>query len=148
MRTSETLLMSFRTVPLAAILLASPVMAFGQCTGHASVNDYDRREFLSAAYGKRSEIAVQLLAADGCTQPMLDALQRAGGVVRFADRKVGYALVLIPKNKVLDILGIPGAAYASASSQYYPIYFSDPQLAGPPPSKTAPVPPIAIPFHG
>jgi hypothetical protein len=134
---------------LTLFLLGLGSSAFGQCTGHAVLNDYERGAFLNAAYGERAVLAVELLAAEGCTQAMLDSLHGIGVTVRFADEKTGYALVMMPKSKVLDALDLPGISYVSVAiaDPTYSNFYQKPSPFVPPSERKAmPVPPITIPF--
>lgn len=123
--------------------------AFGQCAGHAVLNDYERGAFLAAAYGERKVIAVHLLAAQGCNHTLIDTLTNIRADVRFADEKVGYLLVMFPREKVLGVADLPGVAYASvaiADADYSNLYQKDPSFIPQAERKVAAFPPIAIPF--
>ncbi len=135
-------------VTLAAVILCGwNVSTFAQCSGHVVLNDYERSSFLSAAYGKRAEIAVQILAADGCSGVMLGSLRGLGAHVRFFDAKVGYALAMLPREKVLEVLDLSGvsSALAAASDGDYSLDYQTP-TSGVPPTETKTVPPIAVPL--
>lgn len=134
---------------LGMFLLVPGSPASDPCTVRAALNDYERSSFVSAAYGKRAEIAVQLLAVDGCSRAMLGSLRDLAARVRFADEKVGYALILVRRDKVLDVLDLPGVSSASAAAidrDYSNPYQTPASVPSPVEPKTAPVPPVAIPF--
>jgi len=120
-----------------------PVTA--QCTGHASLNDFERSAFVSVANGKRPEVFAEFLSAEGCGPAMVHSLQALGAQVRFADQRVGYALVVLSKDKILDALDLSGIAYAFTSQNPYYIY-RDSSYVPPSERKPAPVPAIVIPF--
>lgn len=131
----------------ASCFLAFGPSVFGQCTGRAVLNGFERSAFISAAYGERTELVVQLLARPGCSGVMLKSLQDLGATVRFADEKVGYALILLPKTRVLDVLDVLGVDYAQTPTKPWEYRYS-PESAYVPPSdrKPAPVPPITLPL--
>lgn len=133
---------------LVAFILVASISAWGakSCTSRAALDDYERANFIEARYGVLPTVAVQLLASPVCNDSMLKQLHDLRATVRFNDAKVGYALVMIKRERVLDILDMTGVDAVSASYAYYPYAFSDPTLAGGPPTKTAPVPPIKIPY--
>src|SRR6266404_1516406 len=90
---------------LAVFCEASPfVAALHQCTGRAAMNDYEASGFVSLAYGGNATVGAQFLAAPGCTPVMFRSLRELGATLQFVDERVGYALVILPKEKVLDAL--------------------------------------------
>lgn len=129
------------------LLLLGP-SGFGQCANHAVLSDDERSTFISAAYGTRPEIAVHFLAAKDCSANVLHSLRDLGAYVRFADERVGYALAIMPKEKILDALDLPGIDFASAAifgiDDVY--YYKDSSLVSPLERKITPVPPIMIPY--
>jgi hypothetical protein len=129
----------------AVIIYSDGNRAFAQCNGYVALNDYERGAFLSAANGNRAEVSAQFLAADGCGQSMVDSLRSMGASVRFADERVGYALVMLPKGKLLDTLDLPGIAYAFVSTNRF-YYFKDPLSIPPSERIVAPVPPVKISY--
>jgi len=62
---------------LAGVVLTSVATApaFGQQPGYAALNDYGRNAFISAAYGTREELAVQLLSQPGRGDALLKSLR-------------------------------------------------------------------------
>lgn len=135
---------------LGLLIVLSSWDAIGQCLGHAVLSDYERRAFLTAAYGKRQDVAVQVLAAEGCSRRVVDALRGIGGKARFVDERVGYALVMLDKDRVLDVIDLPGIAYAFATpfDRYRDFfnYYHDPSFVNPPERRAAPLPPVVIPI--
>lgn len=134
-------------VALAGVFLFSSASgtAFAQCTGHAALTDYARSTFVSAAYGDKPVVSVQVLAQPDCAGVVRQALERLGATERFADDKVGYAVVRLPREKVLDALDVPGIAYASAGEWPYATVMNDAAYVPPAERTVAPVPPIALP---
>lgn len=134
-------------VPLTSVLLliSASVPVFGQCTGHAALNDTERNGFVSAAYSGKPDVTVHVLAQPGCSSLVRQALQQLGATERFADDKVGYAIVLLPNGKVLDVIDLPGIAYTIAKATDR--YSSATDWAYVPPAErtVAPVPPITLP---
>jgi hypothetical protein len=117
-----------------------------QCSDHVKLNQYERGQFIEVSLGQRAEVSAQFLAAPGCGRQMLDALGRVGAKVGFADQKSGYALVTIPREKLLDALDIAGLEYAYARNDDR-IYYQDPAAEIPQNERKAEaVPPIAIPY--
>jgi hypothetical protein len=86
-----------------------------QCTNHLSLSSHERNQFIDGFYGRRTEVYGQFLSAPGCEKVMMDALRSFGGNIRYADEKVGYALVLLPRMKFLEVLDLPGIEYAFPS---------------------------------
>src|SRR5713226_8274378 len=114
------------TAGLLILLPLAKPLASSVCTAHATLNEFERKAFLSAFYGQRDQVVAQLLATAGCNETMLNGLAHIPATVRFNDAKVGYALVWVRKDKILDLLDVPGVDSASASYAYYPYAFSDP----------------------
>lgn len=128
------------------LFLASSAKSSGQCEGHAVLNRFERDQFLEVFYGKRAEISAQLLAAPGCGAQMLDTLGHLGAKINFADKLTGYALVTIPRDKLLDTLDIAGIEYAYTRNDDR-LYYQDPDAKIPQSDrKPEPVPQIEIPY--
>lgn len=127
-----------------AVLLFLPLHGGAQCVSHAELNAYERSEFIAGYYGQRDQIYAQLLAAKGCERVMLDRLRQFGAGIRYFNEKVGFAIVILPKEKFLDVLDIPGVGYAFPSTREdnYPDANSSLGIDG----KLAPVPLISIPI--
>ena len=121
----------------------SVLPCLGQCTGRVQLSPYERNQFVSGYYGSRAEVYAQFLAVRGCEQSMLAALRHFGGIIRYSDEKAGYALVLLPKEKLLAVLDLPGIEYAfpSTDGRNYP----DRESESAKEIKLAPVPPVSIP---
>jgi hypothetical protein len=99
--------------PVALAKSASP------CTSRALLNEYERSEFISAAFGEKPIVNVHVMAEEGCNNAMLEALSKVGATVRFSDAQLGYALLAVRKDKVLSILDLPGIAYAFTTTDIY-----------------------------
>jgi hypothetical protein len=104
-----------RVVLFALTVLGNARSAQSSCRGTAMVSEAERRAFIDAAYGEPKEVGVEILAADGCTQEILEVLERKGASMRFTDDKVGYLSLVLGKEKVLDVLDISGIEYAIVS---------------------------------
>jgi hypothetical protein len=81
---------------------------------------------------------------------MLEELRKFGGAsgdsVRFADDKAGYALMLLPKEKLLAVLDLPGILYAFADTDDSNYRQDDAAKVAQSERKVEPVPPVAIPY--
>lgn len=133
---------------LLACLLAqvSSAQQARLCEGRAALNRFERDQFLEMSYGKQAEVSAQFLAATGCSEPMLDALTHLGVKIDFADKPSGYALVTVPRDKLLATLDIPGIAYAYTRDDDR-IYYQDPAAKIPQSDRKAePIPTITIPY--
>jgi hypothetical protein len=131
---------------LGLLMSGTGSVAFGRCADKAAVSDSVRGGFISAAYGEHADVTVEVLSAAGCGQALLGSLDRLGAEVRFVDERVGYAQIVLPKDKVLDVLDLPGAAAAvvdANASRANPYSSSFVPFAE---RRPAPVPPIAVPF--
>lgn len=116
------------------------------CAGHATLNGFERAQFLEVSIGQRAEVLAQFLAAQGCSQKMLDGLGSLGATIRYSDDRSGYALVSISKDKLLETLDLSGIAYAYARDDDR-LYNQDPAAKIPQAErKTEPVPQIEIPY--
>jgi hypothetical protein len=104
------------TAILPLCLIGSPLLA--QCTSHAALTNYDRQEFVAAAYGQDTEIAFEYLAAPGCYKEASASLAKLGAKIEYSDKKVGYALLILPKDKLFDSLDVSGIAYATVPRIY------------------------------
>jgi hypothetical protein len=115
--------------------------AYAQCASLFTLSDYDRKLFVSAAYGQEAEVSAEFLASQGCNDSMLAALGKLGGKLRYSDSKVGYVLVALPKESLLDALDIPGVEDATITHIY-----SDDNFVPLADRKISPLPPIELPF--
>jgi hypothetical protein len=115
------------------------------CAGHLELSTYERIGFVAGYYGQRSEVYAQFLSSMGCERVMLDSLRQFGGSIRFADEKMGYALVLLPKEKVFEAMDLPGIAYAfpSIDDRNYPAASDKESSDGK--SELGPVPAVSVP---
>jgi hypothetical protein len=114
---------------------------YSQCAKHVSLTDFDRKGFVRAAYGQDAEVAAEFLAFQGCDEPMKAALGKLGGKVKYSDSKVGYVLVVLPKENLLDALDIPGIEDATITHVY-----NDDSIVPAANRKVSPLPPIELPF--
>ncbi|HEY1501241.1 MAG TPA: S8 family serine peptidase [Acidobacteriaceae bacterium] len=116
------------------------------CAGHAELNGWESSQFLQVSMGQRSEISAQFLAYPGCGGRMLDALRQLGAKIGFADEKSGFALVTVPRDKLLETLDIAGVEYAYTRDDDRN-YYQDPDAKVPQSDRKAePVPTIVIPY--
>jgi hypothetical protein len=97
---------------IVAWLSASTALSQSTCDARATLNTFERVQFLEMSLGARSEISAQYLSELGCGKQMLDGLTRLGAKFDYADEKSGYALVTIAREKLLDTLDLAGVAYA------------------------------------
>ena len=97
---------------MAASLSVFSVPCSAQCSGYAKLNRFERTQFIQVALSQRAEVSAQFLAENGCGEQMTDNLLRLGAKVDYSDEKSGYALVSIPREKLLATLDIRGIAYA------------------------------------
>ena len=126
--------------------LAYSVSCGAQCDAHATLNAYERRQFIEVAFSSRSEVYAQYLSQPGCGRSMLGALGKLGAQVDYADERSGYALVTISRPKLLDTLDIPGIAYAYAVNDRR-LYDEDPAAKVPQRERKAEaLPSITIPY--
>jgi hypothetical protein len=134
-------------IALAFLLGLATMPALGQRAGRAKLNDHELGSFITASFSDRPTIAVQLISEAGRGDAMLKALRDLGAEVEFADKKVGYALVLLPKSKFIDTLDLPDVLYASAMAADSFMFRFTPEKAYVPPSKRKPtsVEPITLP---
>jgi hypothetical protein len=124
--------------------IASSAMA--QCSNRAQLNQWERGQFVEVADSKRTEVSAQFLAESGCGKPMLEALGKLGAKVDFADAKSGYALVTVPREKLLATLDIAGIGYAYTRDDDR-IYYRDPEAKVlQSERKATPVTEITIPY--
>jgi hypothetical protein len=130
---------------LTLLLGVASAPAFGQQGRRAVLNEHELGEFITASFSGRPKIAVQLLSEAGRGRAMLTALRDLGAEVQFADEKVGYALVLLPKDKLLDVLDLPGVADANAIADDRGwMYRFSPERSYVPPAKRKPRPVATI----
>ena len=116
------------------------------CAGHATLNTFERVQFIQVSRGMRSDVVAQYLSAPGCGHAMLDELRKLGATVDYADEKSGFAWVSIPRETLLASLDSPGVEYAYTRYDD-PIYYRDPDAKNPQSERTSePVPAIKIPY--
>jgi len=108
----------------ALLLFLGPasIPAFAQRSGRPVLNDVEMGTFITAYFSDRPKVAVQLISEAGRGSSMLKSLRDLGADVESSDEKVGYALVLLPREKFMDALDLPDVLHASAlaadSSRY------------------------------
>jgi Subtilase family len=129
------------TVSFGVVLAFHGYHAFGQCTGHVELSESDRRGLVASVYGRDAVVAAELLTVEGCTERVLASLGELGVKVRYSDAKLGYAFVTVPREKVLDVLDIPGIAYARV-----PRIYEGEGLTAMPDRRVSALPTIEIPF--
>jgi hypothetical protein len=130
----------------AAVPFVFSVSAFAQCSGHAQLNQYERSQFVEVSLGQRAEVSAQFLSELGCGKPMLEALKSLGAKVDYSDERSGYALVTIPREKLLATLDVAGIAYAYTRDDDR-MYYQDPAAKIPQSERKAePVPQIVVPY--
>lgn len=83
------------------------------CSHFASLNDYDMQAFVGASFSAETDAWVETLAALACQDSVLKAIDSMGGRILFTDRRVGYTLFRISRERVLDALDLPGVDYAT-----------------------------------
>jgi Subtilase family len=101
-----------RAVGITAVFLMVAPSGLAQCSGHAQLNKYERAQFVQVTNGVRGKVFAEFLATPGCGGRMLAALSQLTSKIIYADKTVGYALISISREKVLDALDLPGIAYA------------------------------------
>jgi hypothetical protein len=138
---------AFLAVVLVLVLGPAWVPAFGQGSGNPRLNHDDMSSFITATFSEKPKIAVQLLSEPGRGDVLLRSLQDLGAEVQFADKKVGYALVLLARYKLLDALDLPDLVSANAIASNSWEYRFSPERSYVPPAgrKPKPVPPIILP---
>jgi hypothetical protein len=122
--------------------LVSTVHGQPKCNGRASLNAFERNQFVAGSLATQPQASAQFLSEPGCGQAMLDELKTLGATIDYADEKSGYALVTVGRDKLLATLDLAGIAYAYASAIY-------PNPDAPIPQserKAEPVPEIQIPY--
>jgi hypothetical protein len=140
-------LKSFSVRSLAALLplLALSASAADPAT-RADLNPWERRQFMEMALGSRPQVSAQYLSVPGRGEAMIAALKQLGATVDFADPKSGFALVTVPREKLLTTLDLPDIAFAYTRNDDR-MYYQDPAAKIPPADRKAePVPPIRIPY--
>ncbi len=70
----------------------------------ATLTDFDRRAFVSAAFGGDAMVWVELLSAPSCEETVARAVVELDARVHYRDDKVGYVLLRIARSKLLDVL--------------------------------------------
>jgi len=128
----------------------SPLLSHAQqapeCQGHATLNVFERIQFLEMSEGSRPEVSAQYLSEPGCGRQMLDTLARIGAKIVYSDERSGYALVTIVRDKLLDTLDLAGVEYAYTRDDDR-MYYQDPDAKIPESErKPEPVPEIVIPY--
>jgi hypothetical protein len=106
-------LLKIRILVAVALWFASCACCVGQCNDRAALTDFDRESFTSAAYGQESQITVEFLSTENCQKRMISGLTGLGAKVRYSDERVGYAIVTVPRERVLDTLDVRGVAFAT-----------------------------------
>jgi hypothetical protein len=136
---------------IAVLALFSAPGAIAQCSGYPKLSTYERVQFIAGYYGERTEVYAQFLSSKGCERLMLDSLHQFGGSILYDDERTGYALVLLPKEKLLEVLDLPGIAYAfpSTDDRNYPEEpakqsSADKSELGPVPGVSIPTPRVAM----
>jgi hypothetical protein len=127
-----------------ALLLVFCSAAFGQCAGHVQLNEYEQNRFIEHVYSDQEQLFVELLSAESCGPVMVASLRDFGASIRFVDEKIGYALVRLPKEKILPMLDLPAIAYALVASSETDVAdrYNLPQVE----RKATPIPAITIHF--
>jgi hypothetical protein len=134
-----------RCCAVIAALCIPSLACNAQCTSRAQLNKWERGQFVEAADSRRVEVFAQFLSTPGCAEQMASSLIRLGAKIDFMDENSGYALVKIPRERLLETLDIAGIAYADTSSDDR-MYYEDPVAKIPQSQRKAePVPVIAIP---
>jgi Subtilase family len=134
-------------VALHLVLISIAKCEAKECSSHAALNSYERARFVQLSVGERAEVYAEVLSATGCTEQMLASLSRLGAKIGFADRTIGFALVAVPREKLLDILDVAGIDYAFADDNDKGWYDWDPIGQIPQSQRNPdPVPQIAIPY--
>jgi hypothetical protein len=117
-----------------------------QCQGHAELNVFERIQFIQVSESARPSVSAQFLSELGCGRQMLDALSRLEAKIDYADEKSGYALVTIPRAKLLDTLDVAGIEYAYTRDDDR-MYYEDPAAKVPQSDrKPEPIPQFDIPY--
>lgn len=125
---------------LASIYCANNA-AHAQCANRLNLSEYDRKLFVNAAYRQEAEVDAEFLSIPGCNDAMLAALGKLGAKVRYSDNKVGYVLITLPKENLLDALDIPSIEDATITHIY-----NDDSIVPAANRKILSLPPIALPF--
>src|SRR5262249_48772902 len=123
--------------------------ALGQDRRQPGVNHHYLGGFITASLSDRPRVAVELLSELGKGAALLKSLKNSGAEVQFADEKVGYALALVARDKLLDTLDLPYLVLANAIDgsdtllyRYVPERFYVPLAE----RKPKPVPAITLPI--
>jgi hypothetical protein len=145
-KSRRRLLLKTRFLLAASLPFVFSVPSMAQCTGHAQLNQFERIQFVQVSLGQRAEVSAQFLSELGCGKPMLEALKSLGAKVDYSDERSGYALVTIPREKLLATLDVAGIAYAYTRDDDR-IYYQDPAAKVPQSErKVEPVPQIVVPY--
>jgi hypothetical protein len=128
------------------VFFVSSSICDAQCSGHAELNKWERSQFVEVATRNRAAVSAQFLSEAGCGDQMLKDLKHLDARIEFGDKTSGYALVMIPREKLLDTLDLPGIAYAYTRDDDR-MYYQDPDAKIPQDErKPGPVVPVAIPY--
>jgi hypothetical protein len=120
--------------------LLSHAQSGPQCDAHPTLSIFERVQFVEASLGSREESSAQYLSKRGCGEKMLDGLKSLGATIEFGDARSGYALVTVPRDKLLATLDLSGIEYAYT-------HYQDPDAKIPQSErKPEPVPAIEIPY--
>jgi hypothetical protein len=110
------------------------------------LNAWERAQFIEVSNGKRELISAQFLSQAGCGSEMLGELTAMGASIDYSDLKSGYALVTIPRGKLLETLDLGGIQFAYTRDDER-MYYQDPVAKIPQDErKPEPVPQISIPY--
>jgi len=131
---------------IVALVLLSAPGAIAQCSLHPQLNQYERAQFVQVSIGHRDQVFAEFLSEAGCGEQMLQGLEQLGARIDFGDKTSGYALVTIPREKLLDTLDLPGIAYAYTRDDDR-MYYKDPAAKIPQSGRKAEaVPTITVPY--
>ncbi|HEY0341788.1 MAG TPA: hypothetical protein VGC34_13345, partial [Steroidobacteraceae bacterium] len=102
---------------LCMALLAVDVMAraneptpAADCANSRRPDVTELRRVIEATYGNGPDVYVEALAQEGCESHMLESLSLVDARLRFSDPRVGYALFRVDRERVLEVLDLPGVA--------------------------------------
>ena len=117
-----------------------------QCRGHAVLNVFERIQFLQMSQSTRPEVSAEFLSEPGCGRQMIEALSGLEAKSHYVDERSGYALVTIPRDKLLGALDIAGIEYAYTRDDDR-LYYQDPEAKIPQNErKPEPVPEVDVPY--
>jgi hypothetical protein len=110
----------FWVISAVTVMSLCDLSGMAQCSSYARLNTWERGQFIEASYGRpRAPVAVtvQFLFELGCGAKVVAALKDLGANVEYADDASGYAMVKLPRVKLLDTLDIAGISYAYTRDQ-------------------------------